>query len=210
MLPTDEDRLSYKRGRAALRDLRKGRDFTSWLDYANAVDTAQREAMRAAAANNPVGKAYNAEFARVVKREKLVEHLPDGKQFPDPTTRKDCAAMLRNYEFAVDDPRRISVKTWRGKLDSSDRAKLNHPGSVMRRWRADTEPQEDKEAAKAAREARAPREDPLLTLVADTELERDAARHDAQTLRQLLARVREEAGEHLSPELLDAIAEALS
>jgi hypothetical protein len=54
--------------RAALRDLRKDRDFTAWLDYANALDTAQREAMRESGANNPVGKAFNAAIFRIFKR----------------------------------------------------------------------------------------------------------------------------------------------
>ena len=88
-MPTEDEVSAYKRGRAAIRSLRKDRNFTLWLDYATSLDAAQHEAERLAGTNRPVGKAYNMHYDTIVmKREKLVEIGPDGKHVPDATPRK--------------------------------------------------------------------------------------------------------------------------
>jgi hypothetical protein len=79
----------------------------------------------------------------------------------------------------------------------------------LRRWRKDTEPAEEKRAKELAREQQEPKENPMLSLVADAEKERDDARKHAEDLRGLLGRVLAEA-EDLAPELREAIMKALA
>jgi hypothetical protein len=82
------------------------------------------------------------------------------------------------------------------------------PTAILRRWKADTEPQEEKDAKRMLKGMRT-KESPRLDLLADTEGERDDARRHAEDLRGLLGRVLKEV-EELSPELREAIERALA
>ena len=151
MTPTNGyQREAYKRGRAAIQNLTRKRDrtFGRWLDYSNAVVAVRTEAMREAFTNQPIGKAYNASYARIMKREKL--------DVFDANTRKDCAAMVDNLHHPVD--ARRATAFWRGarKLDTSTRARLNHPSAIMRRWKKDAEPLVEKLAGSVKRAAEEP------------------------------------------------------
>ena len=134
MTMTDDEREAYKRGRAAIQNLTSKRDrtFNWWLDYSNAVVAARTEAMREAFTNQPIGKAYNAHHTRIMKREQLDAF--------NANTRKDCVAMVDNLHHPVDARRAHGIIAWRSKLDTSTRARLNHPSAIMRRWKKDTEP----------------------------------------------------------------------
>jgi hypothetical protein len=208
-LPTDDEREAYKRARAAMRNLKRGKDFQWWIDYGTGADTARREAMRAAYTNQPIGKAYNLEHARIMKREKLIDLSDPNAPFPDANSRKDAIMMVENLHHPVDSRRLKGVLAWRETLTASERSKLNHPSRILQRWRKDTEPQEEKRARELIREQAEPKEDPMLSLVADTERERDAARRHAEDLRGLLGRVLEEV-EDLAPELRETIMKALA
>lgn len=209
MATTDDAHEIYKRARAAMRNLQKARDFHWWVDYGTGADMARREAMQAAFTNQPIGKAYNIEHARVMRREKLVDLTDPANPFPDANTRKDAIVMVENLHHPVDTRRLKGILGWREGLTASERAKLNHPTAILRRWRKDTEPQEEKRAREQTREQREPKEDPMLSLVADTEGERDEARRHAENLRGLLGRVLNEV-EDLPPELRELIEQALA
>ena len=195
MTPTDDEREAYKRGRAAIQNLTSKRDrtFGWWLDYSNAVVAARTEAMRDAYTNQPIGKAYNAAHARIMKREKLDAF--------DANTRKDCVAMIDNLHHPVDARRAHGIIAWRSKLDTSTRVRLNHPSAIMRRWKKDTEPLVEK----LARSVEEPPKNPFLDALADAEGERDDARRSSQDLRMLLYRVLGEVND--LPELLRAAIE---
>jgi hypothetical protein len=208
-LPTDSELEAYKRARAAIRNLRKDRDFQWWTDYGIGADTARREAMRAAFTNNPIGKAYNLEHARIMKREKLIDLSNPNAPFPDPNSRKDAIIMVENLHHPADSRRFKGILAWREGLTVSERSKLNHPTAILRRWRKDTEPIEDKRARELTSEQQEPKEDPMLSLVADTEGERDEARRHAEDLRGLLGRILEEV-EDLPEDLRAAIEQALA
>jgi len=198
MTTTNDEHDAYKRGRAAIKNLTtKDRNFNWWLDYSNAIVAVRTEAMRDAFTNQPVGKAYNANHARIMRREKL-----DG-EFDD-NTRKDCVAMVDNLHHPVDARRAHGILAWRSGLDASTRARLNHPTSIMRRWKKDTEPLIEKQAGSMGE----PKKSPFLDALGDAELERDDARRSAQDLRALLGRVLDEA-EDLPDLLRAAIQEAL-
>jgi len=209
MTTTEQEHEAYKRGRAAMRQLKKDRNFQWWTDYGVAALAAQTEAMRRSFTNQPIGKAYNLEHARIMKREKLVDLTDLNHPFPDPNSRKDAMMMVESLHHPADSRRLKGILSWREGLTGSERAKLNHPTAILRRWRKDTEPIEDKRAKELEREQREPKEDPMLTLVADSESERDAARRHAGDLRGLLGRVLNEV-EDLHPELREAITRALS
>lgn len=203
-IPTDDEKEAYKRARVAIRNLLKDRDFQWWLDYGTGADTARREAMRAAFTNSPIGKAYNMEHSRIMRREKLVDLSNPAAPFPDANSRKDAILMIENLHHPVDSRRLKGILTWRQGLTSTERNKLNHPTAVLRRWKKDTEPLEETRARRLEREQREPKEDPMLALVADTEGERDDARRHAEGLRGLLGRVLDEV-EDLPPDLRAAI-----
>jgi hypothetical protein len=117
--------------------------------------------------------------------------------------------MVENLHHPVDSRRLKGILGWREGLTDSERSKLNHPTAILRRWKKDTEPVEERRAREQARDQQAPKEDPMLTLVADTERERDDARKHAEDLRELLGRVLDEV-EDLAPELRETIMKALA
>ena len=91
-------------------------------------------------------------------------------------------------------------------LSLSEQLRFNHPTAVLRRWKADTEPQE---ARRAKRHMTEPKDNPHLAALADAELERDDARHQTETLRGLLGIVRAE-WRDMRLELREIIARALA
>src|SRR5262249_44889926 len=129
--------------------------------------------------------------------------------FPDANSRKDAMMVVENLHHPADSRRLKGIQAWREGLSPSERSKLNHPTAILRRWRKDTEPVEEKRARELLREQREPKEDPMLELVADTERDRDDIRRHAEGLRGLLGRVLNEI-EDLPPELRQAIEQALA
>jgi hypothetical protein len=111
-------------------------------------------------------------------------------------------AMFDNLDLPRDTRRLKGILAWRKALDANERARLNHPTAILRRWKADTEPQEEREAKRALKGATSPKENPHLQALADAEGERE-------DLRGLLGRVLNEV-EDLSPELREAITRALA
>jgi hypothetical protein len=191
-----------------MRNLRQGRDFDWWKDYGAAMAAAQNEAMRESGSNQPIGKAYNLEHDRIMRREKLIDYTVE-PPFPDRNTRKDAMAMFNNLDLPDDTRRLKGILAWRKALDANERARLNHPTAILRRWRADTEPQEEREAKRALKGATTPKENPHLQALADAEGERDDTRRHAEDLRGLLGKVLDQ-WEDIPPDLRAAITKALS
>jgi hypothetical protein len=206
-MTTEDERQVYNRGRAAMRHLTKDKNFQWWVDYGQAIVSARAEAMRMAGTNQPVGKGYNLYHALVMKRERLIDEKRT-PPFPDANTRKDAVALVDNLNHPVDARRLKGVLAWRATLESNDRARVNHPTAIMRRWKAETEPQVDKQARKTLRAMQPVKENPHLQALADAEGERDDARHQAETLRGLLGRILQEVDD-LPPDLRTAIVDVL-
>jgi hypothetical protein len=187
----------YKEYRTAKRNLKKGRDFADWWKVMRGYDQARREAQqRAGGINRPQGARYREEFARIDRREKLIDRGvdEDGKpwEFPTPEDRTYCIKVLENYDAPSEDPRRPSIKVWRDRLTPGKRAGLNHPKRVWTAYWADTKPRAEREAEQASREARAQaKEDPLLEDLANTEVREHDARRQVEALRELLALIRD-------------------
>jgi hypothetical protein len=167
---------------------------------------ARGEAMRLAG-TKPIGKAYNLHIDTIIKHERLVNFKVD-PPFPDANTRKDAVAMIDNLHRPIDARRLKGILAWRASLSLNERNRLNHPTAIMRRWKKDTEPMEERAAKKTLREMQPVQENPHLQVLADTEGERDEARRHAEDLCALLGRVLDEV-EDLPPELRAAIETAL-
>jgi hypothetical protein len=207
---SDERKTVYKEYRLAKSHLKSGRDFADWMKIARGYDQARREAMHRSGTNAPHGAAYAAAFAEIDRREKLIDRDPSGKEFPTREDRTYCIYLLENYDAPSHDPRRPSIKTWRDKLSDGERAKLNHPKRVWSGYLAATEPREEREAKRAAREQKAPKSNPHVEALADAEVREHAAQRETESLRELMARVRKVMADQLPDDLRDAIDKALA
>jgi hypothetical protein len=205
---TESEKEAYKLARRAMRNLREGRDFEWWKDYGAAMLAAQGEAMRESGSNQPAGRAYNYEHNIIMRREKLIDYTVD-PPFPDKNTRSHAMQMVDNLDVPRDTRRGKGILAWRKGLTLNEQTQLNHPTAILRKWKADTEPQEEKEAKRKLKGLTEKKTSPHLDLIADTEGERDAARRHAENLRGLLGRVLKEVDD-LAPDLREAITRALA
>jgi hypothetical protein len=195
--PTLEETI-YKEYRTAKRNLRKGRDFADWFKIMRGIDQARNEAMGLAGTNTPQGPLYRAAWAKIDKRERLIDRGRDEKtgkewEFPTPEDRTFCIKILENYDMPGHDPRRPSIKTWRDALPPGERAKLNHPKRVWQAYWADTEPRAEKDAKLVERErkrAELPK-NPMVDALAVAGTETHHARRENEAARELLTYIRD-------------------
>jgi hypothetical protein len=103
-------------GQAAMTRL--ARSWDDWMLVAAALDVGRTEAMRTAHTNQPVGKRYEREMARWLSA--------NGFALID---KGDRSRLLDCLEH------RDKIERWRAGLTSNQRAKLNHPSAVLRKWR---------------------------------------------------------------------------
>jgi hypothetical protein len=183
----------YQEYRTAKRNLRKGRDFADWMKIARGYDQARNEAMRSAGTNVPQGAAYREAFARIARRERLIDRDDQGREFPTKEDRTYCIKVLENYDTPSYDPRRKSLKVWRGELSEGERAKLNHPKRVWESYWAHTEPRAERDARLIERERRRAERptNPMLDAVGDAEAREHHERRQAEAMRELLALIRD-------------------
>jgi hypothetical protein len=189
---TERDAI-YKEYRTAKKNLKKGRDFFDWMKIARGYDEARREAMHRAGTNVPQGSAYRTEFAKIDRRERLIDRDDGGKEFPSPEDRSYCIKVLENFDMPSHDPRRPSIKSWRDAMSESERAKLNHPKRVWTGYWALTEPRAERDAKLMERERMQATKsrDPMLDKVGEAEAETHAARRQVEAMRELLALIRD-------------------
>lgn len=186
-----EQKNVYTEYRTAKRNLKKGRDFFDWMKIARGYDFARRAAMRAAGTNNPQGAAYREEFARIDRRERLIDRDDQGREFPSKEDRTYCIKVIENYDAPSYDPRRPSIKAWRDALPETERAKVNHPKRIWTAYQADTEPRAEKIAKRVERAAKGPKENPHIEALADSEVREHEARRQIEALRELLGLIRD-------------------
>lgn len=209
---TDGERQAYKDSRRASRQVKgASANFEQWVKYGHALVAARGEAMRAASTDQPSGKRYNNEINKILMREGLVDFFHeewtlDGKKkrrspFPAASTRKATIVMIENLHHPVDARRRKGILAWwTEELSEDERGRLNHPKAILRYWRKETEPAEER-AVHLEREMR------KALALAETALELDDVR--AEDLRGLLGRVLDEV-EDLHPDLRQAIERELT
>jgi hypothetical protein len=133
------DRETYiRRGQEAWKRHKADATWLDWMSIGEAITIGRHEAMMEAGKNRPEGSAYNKAFGAWLKA-----HAFDDL---DPSDRKrllDCC------------DHRVAIEQWRAtKLTGPQRRKLNHPSSVWRRWKADTEMPAEKKAKAEKKQAR--------------------------------------------------------
>jgi hypothetical protein len=107
--------------------LNTDQNFTWWLDVGDAILIGREEAMREAGTNQPEGGRYNRLFGEWLVREKLDFDKGD---------RSRLLQVMDN---------RLAIEGWRMTLPLVERRNLNHPSTVLRKWKASTKIGELKE-----------------------------------------------------------------
>jgi hypothetical protein len=118
---TDPAQATLRRGQEAWHRLKKGSTFEDWKVVGAAHVLGRTEAMREAHVNKPEGRNYNAAFGRWQKQ----------CGFED----LDKAARSRLFEMM---DHLAAIEAWRATLTVTQRLDLNHPTSIVRRWKAAT------------------------------------------------------------------------
>jgi hypothetical protein len=94
--------------------------------------------------------------------------------------------MVENLHRRVNTRRLKGILAWRAEdLSMNERSKVNHPTVILRRWKKDTEPMEEKRAARLQKEMQEPKQNPHLEVLADAEVREHDARRHAEDLRLL-------------------------
>jgi len=129
------DRIG-RQGKAAWQRLKKDKNFEDWRTAGQAVVTARQWAMNEAGTNQPIGSRYNALMADWLARYGLDDM--------DKGARSRLVEMMDNIG---------AIEEWRKTLTLTERLSLNHPNSVVRKWKAattikETDPAEPKETVR--------------------------------------------------------------
>jgi hypothetical protein len=116
--PATADEI-VRRGQEALKRVRQS--FDDWMDIAQALEVGRSEVMAATHTNQPTGKRYT---------KAMTEWLLDrGFHVIDACTRSHALECFKH---------RAEIEKWRVSLTEGQRFKLNHPTTVLRKWRAAT------------------------------------------------------------------------
>jgi hypothetical protein len=104
----------------AIGRIRGGAHWLDWMMVGDWLAVGQVKAMRLAGTNRPYGKAFTRAFGLWLKEHPTMNDIDSG-------TRSHLL-------WAID--RRSEIEAWREKLVPNERAKLNHPTAVKRRFEA--------------------------------------------------------------------------
>jgi hypothetical protein len=110
-----------KRGQEAWKRHKNDATWLDWLAIGGALSIGRQDAMAAASTNRPSGSAYNAAFGEWLERHGFHEI--------------DKGDRSRLFDVMDNLP---AIEQWRGTLASTLRLRLNHPNSVLRKWKAAT------------------------------------------------------------------------
>ncbi len=100
--------------------IRKGAHWSDWMYVADGFAVGRAKAMRAAGTNQPYGKAYTRAFGDWMAERPWTKNIDTG---------------TRSVLLWVAD-HRSEVEAWRETLAQNERAKLNHPTALKRRYDA--------------------------------------------------------------------------
>jgi hypothetical protein len=117
--PGDSVNDTVHRGQQAWIRLRSDNTWVDWVDVGKAHVIGRQEAMRLAHVNEPSGHRYKDHFGAWLNRFGFHD-LDDGD---------------RSRLFKVID-NLAAIEAWRATLTTTQRLKLNHPSTVLRKWQA--------------------------------------------------------------------------
>jgi hypothetical protein len=115
---TEERRLQAAAD--AAERIKRGQHWLDWMYVAEGIGVGRAQAMRLTGTNQPVGRAYNQMFGRWLNEHKWARDL-------DKPTRAHLFWCLDH---------RTDIDSWRETLASNERARLNHPTAMKRRYEA--------------------------------------------------------------------------
>jgi hypothetical protein len=106
--------------------LKASPDWKEWIAVGEAMVRARTTCMLDTHSNRPAGRGYNAAFSTWLAKRKFGNM--DGS---------DRARLLKCMENIP------AIEAWRETLTESERLRLNHPSSVLRKWLARTKTPDD-------------------------------------------------------------------
>jgi hypothetical protein len=116
------DDEEVRRGQEAWSRLKKDPSWADWISVGKAHLKGRQAAMREACTNKPTGRRYNQIFG-----EWLTRYGFDGIDSGD---RRRLFEVMERLD---------GIETWLATLPTGNRLRLNHPTSVLRKWRACTQ-----------------------------------------------------------------------
>jgi hypothetical protein len=119
---TESDARKEKLAEEAEDRIRRGAHWSDWMYVADGFAVGRAKAMRAAGTNQPYGKAYTRAFGEWMKERPWAR-----EERIDKGTRS-------NLLWAAD--HRSEIEAWRETLTQGERAKMNHPTTLKRRFEA--------------------------------------------------------------------------
>jgi hypothetical protein len=106
-------------GRKAWQAISRDETWENWLSIGRAIETGRREIMRLLHTNRPAGAQWSRTFGQWLDETKFAEI--------DKGTRSRLLQCLENLP---------AITQWRQNIGLTQRAQLNHPTVVWRRWQA--------------------------------------------------------------------------
>jgi len=121
----EKDRVC-RQGTEAWRRLKREKSLLDWIKVGEALLIGREWAMNQAQTNRPEGKGYNFAFGEWLQRYKLDDM--------DKGDRSRLFEMMENLPM---------ISAWRMTLPLNQRLALNHPNSVLRKFKRAIEPATD-------------------------------------------------------------------
>jgi hypothetical protein len=119
----EDKRETYiRRGQDAWKRHKSDATWTDWVAIGEAHMLLRQEAMSTAHTNQPVGSRYNADFGDLLRRHGF-----------DDMDKADRARLFEVMEHQA------AIEQWRATLPQTTRLRINHPSTVLRRWKAATQ-----------------------------------------------------------------------
>jgi hypothetical protein len=117
---TESEERKEKDAAEAAERIKRGQHWLDWMYIAEGLEVGRVKAMRRAGTNRPIGAAYNRAFGD------WLNERPWARDIDKPT---------RNHLFWCADNRN-AIEAWRETLAQNERARLNHPTAMKRRYEA--------------------------------------------------------------------------
>ena len=156
---TDESERIVRQGTAAWVRLKKEKNWNDWMAVGDALLIGRTFAMNDAGMNHPHGKGYNLAFNQWLIDARLNDM--------DNSDRAKLFTVMDN---------RPAIEQWRSTLTQTERLRLNHPTTVLRKWQQSTKVPEPKESRPTMRDSVAELSEENMRLKARiTELEEEVA-----------------------------------
>jgi hypothetical protein len=117
---TESEERKGKDAAEAAERIKRGQHWLDWMYIAEGLEVGRLKAMRRAGTNRPIGSGYNKAFGE------WLDPRPWARDLDKPT---------RTHLFWCVDHRN-EIERWRETLARNERARLNHPTAMKRRYEA--------------------------------------------------------------------------